>query len=393
VSTTVVVVSYQPGPWLAPCLASVVEQADQVVLVDNGSPGACASRTGFEAGAKVVRSEVNRGFAPAVNEGARHAKGDLLALLNDDAVAGPGWLGAAAKVLEDPDVAAVGPRVVLSTRYREVTYPDQEWHADGDERPLGRQLRSVEVNGVDVLEAVIGSGVHRTERGPQGERWRWTAGQRPWYIPLPEGDGTTVLVDGQPPPSGPVVRVVNSVGAFLDKRGYAGDIGFGAPDDGRFSQGAERFAVAGTAFVVRMPTWHKIGPFAGRFFAYYEDIDWCWRAQLAGMNVVYDPTVVVEHRRSASSGGEHEPWVRVTAERNRTLAMVRNGPRRLVLEALRDRATRGPDGGVRSGIARLLPWAMASRAGLARHWALHPEEVWGRWAGQGLDWPGGAAAV
>ena len=49
------------------------------------------------------------------------------------------------------------------------------------------------------------------------------------------------------------------------------------------------------------------------------------------------------------------------AERNRTLTMVRNGPRPLVAKALRDRFHNGPDGGVRAGIARLLPWALASR--------------------------------
>ena len=113
-------------------------------------------------------------------------------------------------------------------------------------------------------------------------------------------------------------------------------------------------------------------PFAGRFFAYYEDIDWCWRAQLAGRRVVYNPAATVEHRHSASSGGQHRPWVRVMSERNRTLTMVRNGPRPLVAKALRDRTRNGPDGGVRAGIARLLPWALATRGQMERHWDVGP---------------------
>ena len=143
-------------------------------------------------------------------------------------------------------------------------------------------------------------------------------------------------MDGQPAPPGPVVRLLNSAGAFLDTRGYGGDIGADTPDDGRFNELAERFAISGSAFVTRRGTWHEIGPFAARFFAYYEDMDWCWRAHLAGKRVLYDPGATVEHRRSASSGGEHEPWVRVMSERNRTLTMVRNGPRRIV--------TQGPPG-------------------------------------------------
>jgi GT2 family glycosyltransferase len=141
-----------------------------------------------------------------------------------------------------------------------------------------------------------------------------------------------------------------------------------------------------------MGTWHRLGPFASRFFAYYEDIDWCWRARLAGMKVLYDPSATIEHRRSASSGGEHQPQVRVMAERNRTLALVRNGPLHRVVRGLSDRARNGPDGGVRAGIAKLLPWGVASRAVMARSWQQRPEEVWSRWAGIGVEWPDGPAS-
>jgi N-acetylglucosaminyl-diphospho-decaprenol L-rhamnosyltransferase len=395
VTTSVVVVSYRPGQWLAPCLASVADQADEVVLVDNGSEGAAASVIGRRAGVMVVRSPVNHGFAPGVNLGARAATGDILALLNDDAIARPGWLAAARTALADPSVAAVGPKVVLARGYREVVLADDEWQAPGDSRPLGRQVRSVRVNGSEVLEKAAGPGLHRLETDGRGDRWRWTAGARPWYLAVPDGDGVhlEVQVDGQDAPAGPIVRLVNTSGAFLDQRGYAGDIGADAPDDGRFDEPGERFALSGVAFVTTMGTWHRLGPFAAPYFAYYEDIDWCWRAQLAGLRLLYDPAATVEHRRSASSGGEHEPRVRVMAERNRTLTLVRNGPSGRAWRGLRDRAQNGPDGGVRAGIARLLPWAALTRAQLSRRWQARPEEVWERWAGKATQWPDGAAGA
>jgi GT2 family glycosyltransferase len=377
-----VVVSYRPGDWLAQCLKSVISQADEVVLVDNGSEGHSASRLGKEAGARVLPLPSNTGFAPAVNLGVSACAGDIVGLLNDDATAGPDWLATATEVLADTTVAAVGPKIVLTTRYREVQYPDEEWYAAGDERPLGRQLRSVTVDGAELLDAAVGPGLYRAEGDAGSGRWRWTAGRRPWYVPLPEANpGAEVLVNAEPAPPGRVVRLTNSAGAFLDDRGYGGDIGADTPDDGQFDEPADRFAISGCAFVTRQETWSEIGAFAGRFFAYYEDIDWCWRAQLAGRRIVYDPAATVEHRRSASSGGEHRPWVRVMSERNRTLTMVRNGPRPLVTRALRDRARNGPDGGVRAGIARLLPWAFATRAQMERHWVATPGQVWDRWAG------------
>lgn len=391
-TSSVVVVSHRPGDWLGACLRSLAGQADEVIVVDNGSIGALASEIAESAGALVIRSPVNRGFAPAVNTGAARAKGDLLAILNDDAVAAPGWLAATERVLADPSVAAIGPKLVFSALYRQVAFPDEEWRAPGDPRPLGRQVHSVLVDGVEVISKATGPGLHRLEHGAPGEKWRWTAGARPWYVPLPLGDTAgEVLVDGEQPPPGPVVRLVNSAGAYLDKRGYAGDIGRGAPDDGRFDLAADRFALSGAAWATRMETWCELGGFAEPFFAYYEDVDWCWRAQLAGMRIVYDPATTVEHRGSASSGGEHEERVRVMAERNRTLTMVRNGPVRLAATALLDRLRNGPDGGVRAGIARLLPWAASTRATMSRHWAVPPGAVWERWAGSDADWPDGPA--
>ena len=381
-TVSAVVVSYRPGSWLAPCLASLAAQADQVIVIDNGSQDACASRIGREAGATVVRCPINTGFAPAVNLGAGVARGSVLAFLNDDAIAGPGWLRSAAGALEEPGVAVVGPKVVLAARFREVVLPDQAWQNPGDDRSLGRQVRSVRADGIEMLEIAAGPGLHRLERSGD-DRWRWTAGPEPWYVPIADGkDDPKIVINGRPAPPGPVVRLLNSAGAFLDTRGYAGDIGADTTDDGRFDEPGDRFAVSGAAFVTRRETWRQLGPFARRYFAYYEDVDWCWRAHLAGMRVRYDPAATVEHRRSASSGGEHEPWVRVMAERNRTLSMVRNGPTGLALKALRDRVSNGPDGGVRAGIAALLPWALASRARQARLWAVRPEEVWERWAGR-----------
>ncbi|MGH9120978.1 MAG: glycosyltransferase family 2 protein, partial [Acidimicrobiales bacterium] len=112
--TSVVVLSYRPGNWLEACLASVVDQADEVIVVDNGSEGSAASAIAKEAGAVVVRSGSNLGFAGGVNLGLAQARGEIVALLNDDAVAGPGWLAAAEKVLADPTVAAVTPKVLLA---------------------------------------------------------------------------------------------------------------------------------------------------------------------------------------------------------------------------------------------------------------------------------------
>ncbi len=88
-----------------------------------------------------------------------------MGLINDDATAGPDWLATAAQALKDPSVAVVGPKIVLATPYREVRYPDEAWYAPGDNRPLGRQLKSVTVEGNELLDDAVGPGLYRAE-GP-----------------------------------------------------------------------------------------------------------------------------------------------------------------------------------------------------------------------------------
>jgi GT2 family glycosyltransferase len=392
VTTSVVVLSHRPGEWLAPCLASVTDQADEVILVDNASPNAQASRIGAACGAVVVTSPVNLGFAGGVNLGVRHARGSHLALLNDDAVAEPGWLAAATRILADPQIAAVTPKVRLSGWWREVVLPNQVWSAPGDARPLGRQVHTITVGGRDVLANAVGVGLHRVEQQPgdPGARWRWTTGPQPFYIPVDGADGdAAVLVNGESPPAGPCCRLINNAGAVLRRDTYLGDYGLDTPDDGRFDTPGERFAASGTALVTRAATFARLGGLAEPFFAYYEDSDWSWRARLAGLRLVYDPTTVVEHRRSATSGGVADPRMHLLGERNRLLTAVRNAPAAVAARLVATRITEGPQYGIRSAMLRRLPWALATRTALSRGWVLRPEEVWGKWAGADVSWDQG----
>ncbi len=385
---SVIIVSYRPGEWLAAAVDSVAGQADQVVVVDNASPGREAGEIARRAGATVVHSPRNLGFAGGVELGRPAARGRIIGVLNDDARAGPDWLASAASLLDEADVAAVTPKVVLDTPHLEVTVPGRTWHAPGDARPLGRQIRSLTLGGRDVLESAIGGGIHDLETdGGAGGRWRWTAGARPFYVPLPDGAPTgEVLADGEPVVTGPVVTVVNHAGSFLRGHGIAGEYGFGAPDDGRFDTPAERFGFSGTAPVFRAATLDRLGGFAPRFFAYNEDTDWCLRARLAGMRIMYDPGATVTHRLSATSGGGAAAAVRHLSQRNALLCLIRNAPLDLARREVQQRLARGLSDPVVRDLLRNLPWALATRAALARRWRSRPAEVWSRWADTDTSW-------
>ncbi|MCU4185556.1 glycosyltransferase family 2 protein [Acidiferrimicrobium sp. IK] len=391
-AATVIVLSYQPGAWLAPCLESALGQrlagGVEVLCIDNGSAGRAAAALAAPIGARVLRSETNLGFAGGVNVGLRHARGALVALLNDDAVAGPDWVASAAAALEDPGVAAVGPKVLMAGWWQQVRLGDARTAAPGDHRVLGTRLRSVRAGGREVLEQAAGGGLHAME-GEAGERWRWTVPSAPFYVPVPGPSPEPVEVDGRPVASGPVTRLVNKAGSYLRRDGVLGDFGAETPDDGRFDTSRECFFASGTALVARGATWAAVGPLADEFFAYYEDGDWCWRARLLGMRVLYDAGATVEHRVSATSGGQVSSWVRYLAERNRTLCLLRNAPAAVAAAELRRRALAGPLDGVRRAVLSAAPAALWSRRRMRRQRTVDPRAVWDRWAGVDTTWEGG----
>ncbi|MEU3275195.1 glycosyltransferase [Saccharomonospora sp. NPDC006951] len=117
---SVVVVNYRGAEDTITCLRALAEHDYprlEVICVDNASPGDDVARIRASAPGEVtiVESVENLGFAGGCNLGARHAKGTVLAFLNNDAVPAQGWASSAVSVLRaEPTVAAVASKVLDS---------------------------------------------------------------------------------------------------------------------------------------------------------------------------------------------------------------------------------------------------------------------------------------
>jgi len=368
-----------------------VGQCDEVVVVDNGSAGHDVAGVARSVGAKVVRLPTNAGFPAGVNAGVAAASGDVVALLNDDAMAEPGWLDSARRVLaDDPTVGAVAPKLVFALPYAEVRFDDEPSHVGGDARPLGRAIRTATVAGSDVLARLAGPGIHALEQGELDGRegpWRWTAGREAIYVPLgADGDPADVSIDGVKAPVVGRVHLINNAGSYLSSEGWGGDYGYLSPDDGRFDAGADRFGACGGALVTTAEALARVGPFAGSFFAYYEDVDWCWRARLAGLRVRYEPAGVVRHVGGVTSGGPLAATVRDLAARNRLLCLVRNAPSAVVSAQARRALGKGAEPGLRRAVGAMGPAAVVARSLGSGRRRLSRQAVWGRWAGVDETW-------
>lgn len=66
-------------------------------------------------------------------------------------------------------------------------------------------------------------------------------------------------------------------------------------DGGQYDDSRDVFWVSGAAFCCRADVFHTLGGFDADFFAHMEEIDLCWRMQLAGYRVRIVPESVVYH--------------------------------------------------------------------------------------------------
>lgn len=115
---SVILVNYNAGDYVGPCLSSVLETAYpdfEVIVVDNQSTDGSAECIAEQfPAAMLVRAGSNLGFSGGCNLGARHASGDILAFLNLDTVVAPDWLEPLVDVLRrQPKVGMVTPKIVL----------------------------------------------------------------------------------------------------------------------------------------------------------------------------------------------------------------------------------------------------------------------------------------
>lgn len=131
---SVVVVSYGTEPCLEPGVRALLASTGvrvEVVLVDNGCTDGAVDRLDGTPGVVVVRPAANLGFAGGCNAGAHVASGDVLALVNPDAIAQPGALAALAKGAVQPEVGIVTASVRLADRPTLLNSAGNEIHFGG----------------------------------------------------------------------------------------------------------------------------------------------------------------------------------------------------------------------------------------------------------------------
>ena len=125
-------------------------------------------------------------------------------------------------------------------------------------------------------------------------------------------------------------RYLDGAGDALRWSGLPYRLGHGEPDDGRYDEPGYVFGACAAAALYRRSLFEEIGLFDEDFFAYCEDADVSFRAQLAGFRCFYEPKAVVYHAGSASTGGKRSAFALRQGTQNGINLLVKNLPAPLV---------------------------------------------------------------
>jgi GT2 family glycosyltransferase len=125
-------------------------------------------------------------------------------------------------------------------------------------------------------------------------------------------------------------HLLDGAGDALRRSGLPYRIGHRELDRGQYERETFVFSACAAAALYRRALFEEIGPFDEDFFAYCEDGDVSFRAQLAGYRCLYVPGAIVYHVGSASTGGKRSPTATRLGTQNGINLLVKNLPRALV---------------------------------------------------------------
>jgi GT2 family glycosyltransferase len=125
-------------------------------------------------------------------------------------------------------------------------------------------------------------------------------------------------------------HIINSAGDKLSKAGFASNCGAWEQDGVKFSQLGYVFGASAAAAIYRRKMFEDVGLFDEDFFAYCEDVDLSFRAQIKGYKCLYVPSARVYHHGSLTGKNIADYY----NARNTFFVLIKNMPARLIRKYL-----------------------------------------------------------
>jgi len=119
-------------------------------------------------------------------------------------------------------------------------------------------------------------------------------------------------------------NVINHGGGSLTPIGAGIDNEYMRKDTRRAEKPRFVGCVSGASMMISRQAFQDLGGFDPSFFAYFEDVDLCWRAWLEGYGVLYQPSSRVYHKLGSTLGPRLTAGRVFLGERNQLQALLTN---------------------------------------------------------------------
>jgi GT2 family glycosyltransferase len=120
--------------------------------------------------------------------------------------------------------------------------------------------------------------------------------------------------------------VINFAGGMIVMwMGKSAHIGLKEVDQGQYDAITDVDYVEGSCLLARRKTLETVGLLDPAYFLYWEEADWCMRAQKAGFKLLYAPKSKIWHKVSASNSPRTNPMKHYYITRNRSWFVMQNG--------------------------------------------------------------------
>lgn len=127
--------------------------------------------------------------------------------------------------------------------------------------------------------------------------------------------------------------LIDSAGDYIDAVGHANNIGYGEKDGPKFNVGNYVFLVTGGGCLIKKEVFDKVGLFDEDYFAYFEDVDFCFRAQLLGIKGWFEPQAKIYHVQKGTSS-KNKTFTEYLQFRNMTQTIIKDFPKELLFKDL-----------------------------------------------------------
>lgn len=140
---SIIIVNYNGADYIEECLESVYAQTYQpveIIVVDNHSSDHSLRILEHHAGRiRLIKSNINLGFAAGNNKGIGISKGTYVALLNNDAIAEPVWIARMVETMQaDRSLGSCGCKIVSYFDRSKMDSAGLKFSAEGMSRGEGR---------------------------------------------------------------------------------------------------------------------------------------------------------------------------------------------------------------------------------------------------------------